>query len=119
MERLPDKPKARNPMSSITIHLRAETERSLTAKAKQGGQTLEAYLERLAEHEAGNGNTDSTAAPPEEDEEPAERPWRGVFVPPRPRNVLFTLPVVLRADQLPRRQPAHNLSWHRAVDDDA
>jgi hypothetical protein len=39
-------------MTSVTLHFRAETEQVLREKASRRGQTLEAYLEQLAEREA-------------------------------------------------------------------
>jgi len=43
-------------MSSITVSLPAETERTLRAKAVTLGLTLEGYLGRLAEQDASNGS---------------------------------------------------------------
>jgi hypothetical protein len=40
-------------MTSVTLHFRAETEQALREKASRRGQTLEAYLEQLAEREVG------------------------------------------------------------------
>jgi hypothetical protein len=40
-------------MTSITLHFRPETEQRLREKASRRGQTLEAYLEQLAEREVG------------------------------------------------------------------
>jgi hypothetical protein len=105
-------------MSAITIRLQPEIERRLKEKAKQDGETLESLLERLAEHAAGNGNSPPAAGPETDDEELAERPWRGVFVPPRRRKVLFTHDLAFRPESLPKRQPSLNMSWHRAISDD-
>ncbi len=105
-------------MAHVTIHLQYKTKQCLTEKAKQGGQTLETYLERVVEHhfQAGVGRND-TGLEANEDEL-AERPWRGVFVPPRPRNVLFSRDVSHKPEQVPKRQPALNMNWHREVTDD-
>ena len=80
-------------MRSITIQLRADTERRLQEMAERGGQTLEAYLERLAEHQAhsGSANGATSPEPQSDDDEEEARPWRGVFVPPRSRDVAFLL----------------------------
>lgn len=102
-------------MAIVTIHLEPDAVRSLAEKARQGGQTLETYLEQLVEHHirAGNdtGGGDETT---DEDELLAERPWRGVFVPPRPRDVLFCDKLSVR---LPKRQPSLNMNWHRVERD--
>ena len=45
-------------MSTITVQLTSDIERKLRHQANQSGQTLEAYLERLAEKAAANGTTD-------------------------------------------------------------
>src|SRR4051812_26599565 len=47
---------------SVTLHLAAETERRLRERAAQKGQTLEAYLEQLADRDAGDAN--GTPEPP-------------------------------------------------------
>jgi hypothetical protein len=39
-------------MTSVTLHFRPETEQMLRDKASRHGQTLEMYLEQLAEREA-------------------------------------------------------------------
>jgi hypothetical protein len=39
-------------MASVTLHLSGETERKLRERATHFGQTLEGYLEQLAEQEA-------------------------------------------------------------------
>ncbi len=44
-------------MTSVTLHFRAETEQMLREKATRRGQTLETYLEQLAEREAEAGAT--------------------------------------------------------------
>ncbi len=43
-------------MSSVTVQLAPETERKLRHQANQMGQTLETYLERLAERAVANGS---------------------------------------------------------------
>jgi hypothetical protein len=55
---------------SILLHLSPETEHRLRERAKQRGQTLEAYLEMLAELDAANGNaaTGPTSRAPTFDE---------------------------------------------------
>ena len=50
-------------MTSVTLHFRDETEQMLRENATRRGQTLEAYLEQLAEREA-DANV------------PATEPWR-------------------------------------------
>jgi hypothetical protein len=44
-------------MNTVTIQLASDTERKLRYQANQAGQTLEAYLERLAERAVANGTT--------------------------------------------------------------
>jgi hypothetical protein len=59
-------------MTSIVLHLPLDTERKLREKAMQTGQTLEAYLEQLAQHDAENTNDTGTGLafpPPLSDEE--------------------------------------------------
>ena len=53
-------------MSTITVQLCPDTERKLRHQANQAGQTLEAYLERMAERAVVNG---TPAGPSREDEE--------------------------------------------------
>ena len=45
-----------------------------------------------------------------------DRPWRGVFVLPRPRDILFVR--AAETEPLPKRPLALNLAWHRAEADD-
>jgi predicted transcriptional regulator len=58
---------------TVTIRLEPETERRLKEKAAARGQTLEAYLERLAEREASAGN--GTAAPEESGADSSRDDW--------------------------------------------
>jgi hypothetical protein len=44
-------------MSTVTVQLAPDTERKLRQQANQLGQTLEAFLERLAESTAANGTS--------------------------------------------------------------
>ena|SRR5947209_8604399 len=104
-------------MGRVTIDLHPETEQRLKERAKQGGQTLEAFLQQLMEQEARNGNLLGTTDE-EPDEQLAARPWRGLFAPPRQRAVLFSKELAIRPEQLPKRRPAINLSWLRPEADD-
>jgi hypothetical protein len=59
-------------MASVTLHLAQDMEQKLREKASRKGQTLEAYLEQLAQEEAqaGNGTAPiATAEAPLSDEE--------------------------------------------------
>jgi hypothetical protein len=49
---------------TVTLNLSPEIARRLQDKAAQSGQTLQAYLERLAEHDAG-GSKGPAALPPD------------------------------------------------------
>jgi hypothetical protein len=49
-------------MNTITVQLAPDTEQKLRQRAEQSGQTLEAYLEQLAERAVGNGTTEVTGA---------------------------------------------------------
>jgi len=63
---------------TVTIRLNPETERRLKERAALDGQTLEAYLERLAEREASVGNGTSVAGERGGDFSPDDwnRQWR-------------------------------------------
>jgi len=50
-------------MASVILHLSSDTEQKLRDKASQNGQTLEAYLEQLAQQEAKGGNGTAPAQP--------------------------------------------------------
>ena len=60
-------------MTRIVLNLPPETERKLREKAAQTGQTLEAYLEQVAEHDVqgkgGGAPAVSSRHPPLSDEE--------------------------------------------------
>jgi hypothetical protein len=58
-------------MASVVLHLPPDTERKLREKATRTGQSLEAYLEQLARHDAEASN-DSGKAPPSLSEEEFE-----------------------------------------------
>jgi hypothetical protein len=85
----------------VTLDLSPETAHRLREKAAQAGQTLEPFLQRLAEAQA-NGASPRTPAPFEPEEED-ERHWRGVGVLPRPRRELFSQ-AALPAGPLTRRR---------------
>jgi predicted DNA-binding antitoxin AbrB/MazE fold protein len=51
-------------------------------------------------------------------DESEDSPWRGVFVPPRKRRVLFSHPLTPVPQELPRRQTSVDMSWHRVTADD-
>jgi len=55
-------------MNTVTVQLAPDTERKLRYQASQAGQTLEVYLERLAESAVANGMT--TARGGEAEEQP-------------------------------------------------
>jgi hypothetical protein len=61
-------------MAIITLHLAPEIERTLREKATLLGQTLETYLQRLAEHDA--AARDGTAAPIAASTESWSDQWR-------------------------------------------
>jgi hypothetical protein len=113
---------------SITFQLHPETEAKLRRLASQAGQTVEGFIGQLLDKAAGgaNGSTPSPAAAPPpgtasdnvEDEEEVERPWRGVFAPPREPQVLFTHEMKLEAAALPKREAALNMGWHRVEPND-
>jgi hypothetical protein len=56
-------------MASVTLHLAAETEQKLRAKAALTGQTLVAYLEQLADRDAQGKGDSEVSAPDLSDEE--------------------------------------------------
>ncbi len=101
-------------MADITIHLQSYTEECLLEKAQRGGQTLEAYLTELVELQVHPDLAHQGSDPESGDDGYGERPWRGVFAPRRPRNIVFSV----RQDQLPKRQTTLNMTWHRTVVDD-
>jgi hypothetical protein len=105
-------------MTHVTIQLPAETARRLQEKAEQDGQTLATYLQQLAEQAAGTGNGVHAVAPEADEDDLTDRPWRGVFVPDRPRAVLFTQERSLRVEDLPRRESSLDMSWHRTILED-
>jgi len=53
-------------MSTVTLLLAPDTERKLRRQANEAGQTLEAYLERLAENAAASGTLNGCVVAPEE-----------------------------------------------------
>jgi hypothetical protein len=70
---------------SIIMDLSPETERVLTEKAARSGQTLETYLRRLAEREAGLAPEPAAAEPgarelPHEQWSAAWRAWAAGFL---------------------------------------
>ena len=99
-------------MGDITIQLQRDTENCLAEKAKQGGQTLESYIQHLVEQHVQPAVND--VASRMDEEELDERPWRGLFVPHRPRDILFSL----EPAALSKRQPRMNMAWHRQAAND-
>jgi hypothetical protein len=61
-------------MANITLHLAPEIEGKLREKATLLGQTLETYLQQLAEHDA--AASDGTAAPIPASAEQWSAQWR-------------------------------------------
>ena len=49
-------------MSAITVQLAPDIEKKLRQQADQAGQTLEGYLQQLAERAVGNGTTEVSGA---------------------------------------------------------
>jgi len=105
-------------MSNVTIHLEREAQQSLTEKANRGGQTLEIYLQQIVEEHIRSQKASDDSNPPTNEDELVERPWRGVFVPDRPRNALFSRDVSAAPEQLLRRLPNVNMNWHRQISND-
>jgi hypothetical protein len=113
---------------TITLQLNPEMEAKLRRLATQAGQTMEGFIGQLLDKESlvANGSTLPPATAPQpdaasdnvQDEEEEERPWRGVFVPPRERQVLFTRELNLEAAALPKREAAVNMGWHRVEPND-
>ncbi len=97
---------------NVTLDLSPESARRLREKAAREGQTLEAFLGKLAEDLA--GAEVKTAALICDDEDEDERPWRGVCVLPRTRRPLFPEAVALSEGRFPRRRRIPNLNWLRA-----
>ena len=101
---------------NVQVHLAPEVERRLRRNASTEGMTLEVYLDALVARAAG-------ALPAAEALESAsgaddDRPWRGVFVPPRPQRGLFSQAPELPMADLPRRPAVFNMNWHRVSNDD-
>jgi len=101
---------------TVELCLGPEVERQLRRKAAAGGVTLEAYLRAVVERESqvsGDDAPSTTAAGDDED-----RPWRGVFILPRPRRAFFPPTTALPALDLPRRECVPNMNWHRVSAED-
>lgn len=102
---------------NVTLNLAPAVESEIRRKAAASGMTLEAYLRSLVERETRiSAEGPPTEPPSAEDDLP--RPWRGVFVLPRPRRSLFAEGSPLAEEEFPRRQPSANMNWHRPRDDD-
>jgi hypothetical protein len=96
----------------VTLELSPESTERLRDKAAQEGQTLEAFLGKLAADVA--GSKVQAAAHVSESEDRDERPWRGVCVLPRARRPLFPVATALPVTEFHRRRRIPNLSWLRA-----
>jgi hypothetical protein len=83
----------------VNLNISAETAKRLGNKAAQEGQSLEGFLENLAEHEAGASNNGKSTEPDTQDDE--ERPWRGVFVLDYPRQEIFAAQHDVNVNALP------------------
>ena len=105
-------------MANVTIHLEREAEQSLIEKANMDGQTLEVYLQQIVESHIQSRVARNDGSLETNEEQLADRPWRGVFVPVRPRRALFDLDVSPSPDQLPKRPPRPNMNWHRTGGED-
>jgi len=96
-------------IASPPLALSAEIQRKLTQNAAQAGETVEHYLQRLMEHDACGGKPELSG----DDDQDEARPWRGVFVPGRPRRALFSKSVATGVEGIPRRDAPLNMTWHR------
>jgi hypothetical protein len=123
-----DGPKGK--IMSMAINLPPEMEARLQQLAAHAGQSVDGCLARLVSAQAppaqGGPTSPSAAAEPqrngvtdETDDLEDERPWRGVFAPPRPRQILFTQDASSLIANLPKRKPTLNMEWHRTEPDDA
>jgi hypothetical protein len=115
---------------SLAINLPPEIGARLQHLAAQAGQSVDSYIARFVATQAapaqGGPACPSTPAEPqvngvtdETEDLEEERPWRGVFAPPRPRQTLFTQDASPLMANLPKRKPALNMEGHRTEPDDA
>jgi hypothetical protein len=72
-------------MSHVTLTLTPDTEKKLREKASRLGQTLEAYLQQLAEKAVANG----TPARPTPQRAPGIDQWEGTVVGPLSRREIY------------------------------
>ena len=82
-------------------------------------ETVQLLQEALDVKEPPAVQADAIHETASEDAEAGEddRPWRGVFVPLRPRDTLFVQ--ASKREPLLKRPVALNLGWHRTESDDA
>ena len=112
---------------NVSLSLTPEAEKRLSERAAQQGKSLQGFLQEIVEKEASVANgaqeagTEPTGGlrgiPEAADADESETPWRGVFAPPRDREILFTAEVEFRIADLPRREPQIAIS-PRWLDDD-
>jgi hypothetical protein len=72
-------------MSTVTLTLTADTEKKLREKASQIGQSLETYLQQLAEQAVANG----TRAGPTPQRTPGIDQWEGAIISPLSRREIY------------------------------
>jgi len=100
---------------NVNLKLSVETAKRLSDKAIREGQTLEGFLENLAEHEAlvpSNGKSADADRPEDE-----ERPWRGVFVLDYPRQEIFAAEHEVNVNTLPSLPAEVRIDARRMADE--
>jgi hypothetical protein len=83
---------------TITIDLPLGIEGELRRRTADAGQDVDAFATSLIERALRGESILSEFAGPlfEEDEDEDSRPWRGVYTPAIPEQVLFTTPLQLK-----------------------
>ncbi len=106
---------------TIAIQLPPETENKLRQLAAQAGQSVDCFVARLVDAQAQpvQAKPETNGTTGEADDAEQERPWRGVFAPPRPRRTMFLQGASPLPTTLPKRKSVLNMEWHRTELDDA